>query len=91
MNTELENHRIRAGFEKLVAFLRAPQDEAEDARKRAEVAALSIARNDERITQEWLAFGLEPFRSSNGRPISLALARSMGLVRIVSHETEAAE
>lgn len=88
MNATEIDQRIREGFADLLAQLRGGPDEPERSKERAATAARAIARNDADIEREWHSLGVEPIRGPNGRPVSLYLARKMGLVQIVSEAAE---
>lgn len=75
--------RIVAGFAKLQSELHGRSSGGSDAdkRRKAEMHQRQIERNDADIIAEWRAVGLEPIMSQ-GRPISLDLAKQIGAVRV---------
>jgi hypothetical protein len=76
--SQAEYQYISEGFKKLRADFaekHKPVSAAEDAARSAAI----IARNDVVIIEEYHMAGLIPVVSSNGRPVSLYLARMMNL------------
>jgi hypothetical protein len=83
---------IVKGFADLLAALSADpaQDSAERQKLRADRDAAVIARNESDIEAEWRSLGLEPHRTGDGRLVSVALARMMGLRPTTKEDHEAA-
>lgn len=80
--------RIRDGFARLLAELRAYDDDSVDPRKQAHEAWLAKQRVYREIVREWHAHGYAPMTGLDGRPISMSLARLMGLQERVSEAAE---
>ncbi|WNV09972.1 hypothetical protein [Tardiphaga sp. 709] len=78
MNASDEHEYIVEGFRNLRADFAAKNSEA-DPEVDAARAAEMIAAGDVRLIEEYLANGIVPIKMANGRPVSLYLARMLGL------------